>query len=78
MDKLRDYVLNYDVHIGKRKADSIANRPRKRQKDRTSKELQESIYQFGPIGEFFILNSSITEVPQAGLPNKGAIWRTGI
>lgn len=39
LDKLRDYVLNYDVHTGKRKADSTANRPGKRQKDRTSEEL---------------------------------------
>ncbi|KAF7516050.1 hypothetical protein PCG10_002494 [Penicillium crustosum] len=39
MDKLREYVLNYDVHTGKRKADSTANRPGKRQKDRTSEEL---------------------------------------
>lgn len=30
LDKLRDYVLSYDVHTGKRKADSIATRPRKR------------------------------------------------
>jgi hypothetical protein len=36
LDKLRDYVLNYDVHTGKRKADSAATRPGKRQKDRTS------------------------------------------
>lgn len=39
IDKLRDYVLNYDIHIGKRKADSIANRSGKRQKDRISEEL---------------------------------------
>jgi len=39
LDKLRDYVLNYDVHTGKRKADSEANRSGKRQKDRTSEEL---------------------------------------
>ncbi|KAK4946269.1 hypothetical protein LTR66_014315, partial [Elasticomyces elasticus] len=38
LDKLRDYVLNYDVHTGKRKADSAANRPGKRQKDRTYQE----------------------------------------
>lgn len=38
LDKLRDYVLNYDVHTGKRKADSAANRPGKRQKDRTYEE----------------------------------------
>lgn len=33
LDKLRDYVLDYDVHIGKRKADSIDNRSRKRHQD---------------------------------------------
>lgn len=38
LDKLRDYVLNYDVHTGKRKADSAANRPGKRQKERTYEE----------------------------------------
>jgi hypothetical protein len=38
LDTLRDYVLNYNIHTGKRKADSIANRPGKRQKDRTSSE----------------------------------------
>lgn len=32
LDTLRDYVLNYDVHTGKRKADTTANRPGKRQR----------------------------------------------
>ena len=30
LDKLRDYVLNYDVYTGKRKVDSKANRSGKR------------------------------------------------
>lgn len=39
-DKLRYYVIHYDVYTGKRKADSVGNRPGKRQKDRaSSKEL---------------------------------------
>lgn len=33
LDKLRDYVLDYDVHTGKRKADSTDNRSRKRHQD---------------------------------------------
>ncbi|KAJ5860658.1 uncharacterized protein N7529_007968 [Penicillium soppii] len=37
-DKLRHYVMHYDVHTGKRKAESAGNRPGKRQKDRTSSE----------------------------------------
>ncbi|KAJ5120841.1 uncharacterized protein N7515_010229 [Penicillium bovifimosum] len=32
LDKLRDYVLNYDVLTGKRKADTTANRPGKRRR----------------------------------------------
>lgn len=30
LDKFQDYVLNYNIHMGKRKVDSIANRSRKR------------------------------------------------
>ncbi|KAJ6070578.1 hypothetical protein N7467_011897 [Penicillium canescens] len=33
LDKLREYFLNYDIHTGKRKADSTANRSGKRHKD---------------------------------------------
>jgi hypothetical protein len=33
LDKLREYFINYDIHTGKRKADSTANRSGKRYKD---------------------------------------------
>jgi hypothetical protein len=38
LDNLREYVLNYDIHTGKRKGNTEFNRITKRQKDRETSE----------------------------------------